>query len=252
VTVQGELVKALCRWSGEAHTQHTVQFSGRTDRGVHSYGQIVQFSTDRTPRVEHINKCLPPDIVLWALCAAPTNFSPRNSVLARHYRYYLDTSNSSLNIIPMIKACNSLIGTNDYALLSKPDDERSTWTTILNISLSNQQNCFVLDIIGTSFLWKLVRKIVTLLLLIGQNKLETDIIARLITGDAALPGGINPAPPESLVLVESIVPFQIYPNKIAVNNIRKILKEKSGFYQRTATTLLKINDDYLFGLEDWA
>ena len=33
-TVQGELIDAMQEWSKESHSKQTVQFSGRTDRGV--------------------------------------------------------------------------------------------------------------------------------------------------------------------------------------------------------------------------
>jgi len=219
---------------------------------VHSYGQIVQFSSEKAPRIELINKHLPDDIVLWALCTAPPDFDTRNSVLARHYRYYLSTDHRSLDVDLMSRMCRSFIGTNDYALLSKPDDDRSTMTTILNVSLVEDQDCIMLDIIGTSFLWKLVRKIVSILVRIGASELPPDIISRLVSGEDVLPGGINPAPPESLVLVESIVPFRMQSNKIAVNNIKRVLKERRGFYHRTAITLSRISDVFPSGPVDLA
>ena len=58
-TIQGELIDALETWSKEPHSKQTVQLSGRTDRGVHSFGQLVMISTDKQFNIDTINKHLP-------------------------------------------------------------------------------------------------------------------------------------------------------------------------------------------------
>ena len=87
-TVQGELIKALTEWSGEDHSTQTVQLAGRTDRGVHSIGQLVMINTEEQFSIDKINRHLPDDILLWASTKAPPGFAPRYDVLMRHYRYY--------------------------------------------------------------------------------------------------------------------------------------------------------------------
>ncbi|MFX1559912.1 MAG: hypothetical protein ACFFBL_04950, partial [Promethearchaeota archaeon] len=159
-TVQGELIEALTKWSGEHHSTQTVQLSGRTDRGVHSIGQLVMITTEEHFNIDKINRCLPDDIIMWASAKAPPNFMPRYDVLMRHYRYYLDKSWANLNLELVKKAMILLIGSNDFNHLAKPDAGRNTITTIVNISIDECNDTCSLDIFGTRFLWKLVRKIV--------------------------------------------------------------------------------------------
>jgi tRNA pseudouridine38-40 synthase len=236
-TVQGKLIDAISSWSEETHTPQTVQLSGRTDRGVHSIGQLVRVRTSKQIDVDKINKHLPEDIQLWASVKAPSDFKPRYSVLMRHYRYYLPRSWEKLNLNAVKNAINLLIGSNDYNHLSKPDDGRNTTTTILNMSLQHSEVGFWFDIFGTRFLWKLVRKIITLLSDVGSGKIRPDEIENILTGKAAVPSGIRPAPPENLVLVESIVPLRFSVSKYAIRKILATLKERFAYYNRSMRTL---------------
>ena len=241
-TVQGELIEALTKWSGEHHSTQTVQLSGRTDRGVHSIGQIVMITTEKQFSIEKINRHLPDDIILWASTKAPTNFVPRYDVLMRHYRYYLDKSWANLNLEVVKKAAALLIGSNNFSQLAKPDAGRNTLTTILNISLHDHNDTYFLDIFGTRFLWKLVRKIITLLTEIGTERIKPEVIHNILSGQKVLPSGIQPAPPENLVLVETIVPFKMKTSKYAIRMIRKQLSERLEQFRRSTRTVDNIID----------
>ena len=241
-TVQGELIEALTKWSGEHHSTQTVQISGRTDRGVHSIGQIVMITTEKQFNIDKINRHLPDDIILWASTEAPPSFVPRYDVLMRHYRYYLDKSWSSLNLEVVKETTAHLIGCNDFSLLAKPDAGRNTITTILNISVHDENESFFLDIFGTRFLWKLVRKIVTLLTEIGSERIKPTIIDEILSGQKVIPSGIQPAPPENLVLVESIVPFTMKTSKYAIRIVRNKLNDQFEQYKRSIRTITNIID----------
>jgi tRNA pseudouridine38-40 synthase len=242
VTVQGELIKALSKWSGEHHSTQTVQLSGRTDRGVHSIGQLVMITTEEQFKIDKINRHLPDDIILWASTKAPPNFVPRYDVLMRHYRYYLDKSWADLNLDVVKKTAALLIGSNDFNKLAKPDTGRNTITTILNISIHDSDDTYFLDIFGTRFLWKLVRKIVTLLTEIGNEGIKPEVINDILLGKKAIPSGIQPAPPENLVLVETIVPFNMKISKYAIRMIRKQLSEQLEQFRRSIRTVENVID----------
>ncbi|GAH31319.1 unnamed protein product, partial [marine sediment metagenome] len=174
------------------HSTQTVQLSGRTDRGVHSIGQLVMITTEEQFNIDKINRHLPDDIILWASTKAPPNFVPRYDVLMRHYRYYLDKSWANLNLDVVKKTAALLIGSNDFSQLAKPDAGRNTITTILNLSLHDYNGTYFLDIFGTRFLWKLVRKIVTLLNEIGNEVIKPEVINDILSGQKAIPSGIQP------------------------------------------------------------
>lgn len=244
VTVQGELIEALSKWSGENHSTQTVQISGRTDRGVHSIGQLAMLITEKEFNIDKINRHLPDDIILWAFTTVPSDFIPRYNILMRHYRYYLDKSWRNLNLREVKKGISHLIGSNDYSQLSKPDIGRNTTTTttLLNISIHDHNDTYFLDIFGTRFLWKLVRKMVTLLNEIGQERIKPEEVTEILLGHKALSSGIQPAPPENLVLVESVTSLKLKPSKYAIRNIRNLLDDQLEQYRRSIRTVHNVID----------
>jgi tRNA pseudouridine38-40 synthase len=246
-TIQGELVDAFTSWSREEHTHESVILSGRTDRGVSSLGQIVRFTTDKKPNLERINAQLPDDISLWAISKVNSDYNPRYGVLSRHYKYYLDTNGLALNFSKIKDAQKYLIGSNNYALLSKPDSDRNTLATILNVTSRSIDNLLVFDFYGVSFLWKLVRKSITLLKWIGLGLFPPKVIQDLLNGKNMISGGIEPAPPEGLIFIEAIIPIRMKPDIKAINQIRRTITNRTGLHKRTATMLSKFNHDYFFG-----
>lgn len=245
-TIQGELIDALHNWSKETHSSQTVQLSGRTDKGVHSLGQLVLIETDMPIDLNRINEFLPEDIVLWATANVADGFKPRYDVLMRHYRYYMPLNETDIDLISMRKAVEFLIGSHDFSNFSKPDGDRETTTTILNVHFQIHQNICVFDIFGTNFLWKLVRKMITLLLEIGAKKYDYTIAKDLIENKRGIKGGITPAPPEGLILIEAAVPFRFEPCKYAIRRIRKEISERSDFMSRMSASLTSLTNDFFF------
>jgi len=235
-TVQGELIDAIQIWSKEPHSKQTVQLSGRTDRGVHSFGQLVLLSTEKSLNIDQINKHLPDDIILWAKTRAPEGFRPRSSALMRHYRYYLGSMWDNVDQKLVKKGILHIIGSKDFNMLSKPDDGRNTTTTVLNITIGSDSGILYLDVFGTSFLWKFVRKTVTLLTQIGLNQIEPEVILDVLKGRRNR-GGIEPAPPENLILMETVVPFSFTPSKYGLKRIQKVVNNRLDFISRTNDTL---------------
>lgn len=244
-TIQGELINALTKWSGELHNTQTVQLSGRTDRGVHSIGQIVMIHMDHQLNIEEINRELPEDIVLWASSHAPSFFKPRYSTLMRHYRYYLDKEWRELDLQSIRRALDFIIGSNDFSLLSKPDTNRKTAMTVLNASVSDKNTEHIaLDIFGTNFLWKFIRKLVTLLNWIGAGKYPPEIAVGILAGNQVIQSGIQPAPSERLVLVETIIPVRLNPSKYALRSIQTLLKKRVVYFKNSAKVLSALATDY--------
>ena len=244
-TIQGELVNALTSWSGEEHTHESVTLSGRTDRGVSSLGQIVRFTSDKKPNLEKINAHLPDDITLWAYTKVVSTYNPRYNVLFRHYKYYLDTRGMALDITRIKQAGKYLVGLNNYTFLSKPDSERSTLATILNVASRKTDNLIIFDFHGVNFLWKLVRKSVTLLKWIGLDIFPPEIIRDLLNGKNMISGGIEPASPEGLVFIEATIPIRMKPDLKSLRRIRKTIANRIGLHSRAAAMLNEINHDYL-------
>ncbi|HEU4656767.1 MAG TPA: tRNA pseudouridine(38-40) synthase TruA [Capillimicrobium sp.] len=83
-TVQGELERALavvCRQ--EVH----LTVAGRTDRGVHAWGQVASYEGEPPERIDGVNALLPPEIALLDAQLAPDGFNARHDARARTYCY---------------------------------------------------------------------------------------------------------------------------------------------------------------------
>jgi tRNA pseudouridine38-40 synthase len=196
--------------------------------------------------LDQINRHLPEDITLWAHAPAPLGFKPRFNTLVRHYRYYHPIERGKLDTKAIDQSIKHLIGTHDFSLLSKPDGDRPTIATILNAHVSIRENMLTLDVFGTNFLWKLVRKTVTLLLRIGNREFRPNIVSELINQQTRLPDGIRPAPPEGLLFVEAITPIQMIQHPNALKRIKKQLYDKKIFYFRSFSTIEEITSNFLF------
>jgi tRNA pseudouridine38-40 synthase len=86
-TIQGELEAALERILGE---RASLLVAGRTDAGVHAWGQVASFE----PRIEppdelayRLNAVLPAEIAVVEASAAPEGFDARRDARSRTYCY---------------------------------------------------------------------------------------------------------------------------------------------------------------------
>jgi len=88
-TVQGELEAALGRILGE---RVALAVAGRTDAGVHAWGQVASFATERDPPAgltRSLNAVLPPEIAVLEAASAPDGFDARRDARARTYCYWV-------------------------------------------------------------------------------------------------------------------------------------------------------------------
>jgi tRNA pseudouridine38-40 synthase len=86
-TVQGELEQALKRMLGRL-TPLTV--AGRTDAGVHAWGQVASFELDRDPPEElgrALNSLTGPEVAILGAGPAPDGFDARRDARSRTYCY---------------------------------------------------------------------------------------------------------------------------------------------------------------------
>jgi tRNA pseudouridine38-40 synthase len=86
-TVQDELERALEQVLGE---RPVLTVAGRTDAGVHAWGQVASFGTEReVPRGldRALNGLTPADIAVWSAASAPDGFDARRHARSRTYCY---------------------------------------------------------------------------------------------------------------------------------------------------------------------
>jgi tRNA pseudouridine38-40 synthase len=88
-TIQGELEAALGRILSE---RVALTVAGRTDAGVHAWGQVASFAIERDPPAgltRSLNAVLPPEIAVLEAASAPDGFDARRDARARTYCYWV-------------------------------------------------------------------------------------------------------------------------------------------------------------------
>lgn len=199
-TVEGELIDALknadlidnLKDSGYA-------IAGRTDRGVHALGNVVSFRTPKDVIINQINDFLPKNIRILAKAGVRFGFKPRFAK-SRHYRYII-VNRDHLDLNKIRDASKLLQGTHNFSNFSKRS-ERNPVRTIDKIEARINNNLLVIDVVGESFLWNMVRKIAAVLLLVGSDELSIKKLQTFF--DPSTTAAIAPMPPEGLILMDTI------------------------------------------------
>ncbi len=223
-TIEATILEALKKTSYiTAIKDSDFSYASRTDAGVSALSQVVAFNSPIRPNIRLINSLLPKTLVFWAQSEVPDDFNPRKHVLFKIYRYYSPYEGENIDIIK--KYAKRLEGGHDFKKLSKPDKTRNTYCSIDSIHVKLDGNVVVYEFKAKSFLWKLVRKTVTLLKLIGRGILEPEVIDRILDPSDSFNPNLQPAPAEGLILYEIKYPFNFQVDYYSVNRLTEYLIE---------------------------
>jgi tRNA pseudouridine38-40 synthase len=224
VTVGGTLRAAIERVLG---TPVELTVAGRTDAGVHAWGQVVTFDApaaglDLERLQRSVNGLCKPSIVVRAAEPAPADFDARFSARWRRYRYsVLNRSvpdpflarttwlvGEPLDLAVMRLACDPLRGEHDFSsfcrvprmpagktaptLVRRVTD--AAWTDLGDGRLQ-------FEIRANAFCHQMVRSLVGLLVDVGRGRRRAgEVLGVLRARDRGLVGNI--APPTGLCLWE--------------------------------------------------
>ena len=211
-TVQGELETAWHRFTGEALRWN---FAGRTDAGVHAWGQVANARTTTEHSIETVqralNALLPEDIAVRRVWEVPYAFHARYSAIRRDYRYLLLVEprrsallrqrvvqiDQPLDVQAMARVVQVLKGVHDFAAFgSTPDGPTIRECFVAECSGIHEhgRQLVAIDLAATGFLRHMVRTVVGTLLLVGRGKLAEDAMARILESrDRAQAGPTAPA-----------------------------------------------------------
>ena len=216
-TIQGKLEALLSKMAGDVVE---VNSSGRTDAGVHAYGQVISFccDTDKSPEeiMEYMNQYLPEDIGVLSVVVAGDRFHARLNATGKIYRYRVLNSNvpkvfdrkfvfqvpESLDLEAMKKGISYLEGKHDFkAFTAKKNTKKSTIRTIHEIKMEAVGEELVFTFYGDGFLYHMVRILMGTLLEIGQRRRTPEsILEAFETGERVKAGFL--APPQGLALMQ--------------------------------------------------
>ena len=218
VSVQGELVQAIARFSGE---QVRVRGAGRTDAGVHALGQVAHFELMRAWEPFKVREALnfhlkPRPIAVLDCAVAGENFDARFSATARHYRYRILNRRARpaidrnrvwwlpipLNPAAMREAAEKLVGRHDFTTFRAAGCQaKSPVRTLDRLEVTAAGDEIRIAASARSFLHNQVRSMVGSLKLVGEGKWNAGDLKRAL--DARERTACGPvAPAAGLYLVK--------------------------------------------------
>ena len=139
-TVQGTLADAIRMVTGEAVLP---QGSGRTDAGVHAWGQVASFSLRAAIPAENfqraLNRVLPAAIRVLSAEQAAAGFHARHSAVGKVYQYrifhggvcspflarYVSLCRWPLDLEAMQRAADMIVGEHDFTSFAASDPDRA-------------------------------------------------------------------------------------------------------------------------------
>jgi len=210
-TIQGEIEKALMTMTGN---KVTLTGSGRTDAGVHAFGQVANFhchtALDSGVFQKALNSLLAKDIVITKCEQVSMKFHARYDVKSKSYHYRILNHNLPAAIFrqyawyirkrldpdAMASSLCYIIGTHDFKAFEGTGSPRAnTIRSIMHADLEKMDDGYlVFKIEGNGFLRFMVRNIVGTLVDVGLGKMTPrDINRILVSKDRNLAGITAPA-----------------------------------------------------------
>ena len=193
-TVQGEVNRAVGLATGRPAE---VQGSGRTDAGVHALGQVAHVDVPAGLPPEQlrrrINDELPADINVVAVRPAPPRFHARHDAVARSYIYQVARRRTAfakpfvwwvkedLDLDPMRDVAAAYVGFHDFRAFTDDDpSQKSTEVHVEALDLFEDEDLLIVHTEGSHFLWKMVRRLVGVLVEVGRAQMRPEEAVRLL------------------------------------------------------------------------
>ncbi len=216
-TIQEYLESAIEAISGEK--VHVIG-AGRTDAGVHAFGQVFNFQLagEWEPRklIRAINGNIHTNIALLSLEVASPSFNALRDAQEKWYRYRILNRNvrcpfrrgfvyfcpMRLDIEKMITAAGYLQGRYDFtSFCATRSTAQTRIRTLETLNIRRVDDEIQMDFRAKGFLYKMIRNIVGTLVWVGKGRLEPADIQKILDGrDRSLAGPT--APPYGLTLME--------------------------------------------------
>ena len=211
-TVGGVLTEALVAATGQpAEALHLV-CAGRTDSGVHAYGQVVTVDVpegDDEALHAALNGMLAPEVVVRAVERVPLDFDARHSAVWRRYRYtivnrpepdpflarYAWWVPQPLDLSLLRLAADPFVGEHDFAAFCRRAGSATTVRRVLDSCWQPVTgDVLPYEIRAKAFCWQMVRAIVGTLVDVGTGRRRPgDILGILRSGDRAQAPRLAPA-----------------------------------------------------------
>lgn len=214
-TIQEKLEEALAIINNGKKTN--IVATGRTDKGVHALCQYAHADIDvditEYKLKRAMNSNLPDDIHVIETHIVPDDFHARYYVKNKEYKYYINLGeynplernyifqyNYTLNVEKMKEAIQVFLGTHDFrAFVTESKEKENCVRTINFVNIELENSKLIITFRGDGFLRYQVRNMVGILIRVGENKISTEDVEKILESKDRTTTG-KTAPPEGLYL----------------------------------------------------
>jgi tRNA pseudouridine38-40 synthase len=224
-TVQGDLIEAVQKVTGR-RDRLEVYGAGRTDAGVHALGQVAHLDVATTlppaTLLARLNEALPTDINILDLRTSTHRFHARHDAIARRYVYQVSRRRTAfakpfvwwvrdrLDVEAMRRGAAGFVGRLDFEAFSDDEaDEKSTLVQVDAVDIVEDGALLLIRVTGSHFLWRMVRRMVGVLVRVGTGDLREADVARLLRSNGEDVARLT-APAAGLFLEQVIYPGESF------------------------------------------
>ncbi|MCF4060944.1 tRNA pseudouridine(38-40) synthase TruA [Pediococcus acidilactici] len=200
-TVEGVLKRAVNKIAKNPQPEIPIFGSGRTDAGVHAFGQVVHFDLPiemtANNMLHALNSILPLDTQVKKVEIVDEDFHARFTTHGKRYQYrmalgefvdpfkrnYTGHWKFPINIELIQQAIKDLEGTHDFSsFVASGSTAKNHVRTIYEAKAwkDEAQNEIIFEFYGNGFLYNMVRIMVAVLVEIGSKRRPVDDIPRLL------------------------------------------------------------------------
>lgn len=215
-TIQGEIEKGLSRILNQ---DIRISGSGRTDAGVHAFGQVANFHAETTLLPQDIkkglNSVIKNPIVIRECSIADDDFHAQYHAISKEYHYFILNRKDPcvigrfyqwhirypLDIGQMRQCCDKITGVFDFKSFESTGSPRSSSVREIFFSSISEldNNRLVFKICASGFLKYMVRNIMGTIVLVGLNKISFAEFSEIFKGKDRTKAG-QTAPAKGLFL----------------------------------------------------
>jgi tRNA pseudouridine38-40 synthase len=210
-SIAGTITEAFGRFTGE---QPKISGAGRTDAGVHAFGQVAHVDLAREFEPDTIRDALnahlrPHPIAILSVERVADDFDARFSAHARHYLYRITNRRAdlaldrdrtwriakALDAPAMHDAAQRLVGNHDFTTFRSVECQaKSPVKTLDRLDVTREGDEIRIRASARSFLHHQVRSMVGSLALVGEGRWTADELARALAAkNRAACGPVAPA-----------------------------------------------------------
>ncbi len=224
ITIQEEIEIALSKILNQTIN---IYGSGRTDAGVHAFGQVANFHADTAINPlkikQAVNSLIKLPIVIRDCTIVDEKFHARYNALSKEYHYFILNRQdpcaikreyqwhikSLLDIKIMNQCCEIITGINDFKSFENTGSPRSSTSREVffakihspenNRPNNRPNNRLVFKICANGFLRYMVRNLIGTIVLAGTHKITPDGFKKILEAKNRAKAGAT-APPHGLFL----------------------------------------------------